>query len=604
MSESRAKNRWAMVEQSLLSLFITFSLIELTNRGAAVIDGLFVSIFLGPDALASVGVVKMINHVIGIVSGILAIGMQSRCSHELGSGNLTGFNRIFSSMFYLSVIVSVFCMIIVILSARPLAVLMGASGNGAGLAEDSAAYLRGMGIGFPSIVIAVVMSVACQLDNAKTRVRISSFINLISNCIFDYIAIKNNMGVFGIGLATALAKYLQVGFLLLHFLKKDRMLCFTRFTMSFREITETLSLGTEKSLRSLGKVISPIILNRIVLFYGGSIAMSAFAVQNDLIDITEIFSAGLADAVALQAGIYYGERNKEALHAMGKAVHKLCAVFLGGMGAVLILLSRPIAMLYISERGKLFDMVVFSSVLIGIYAPLNGLVRSRLSYLNAIKKAHEMQIMTFLSSVVYTFLCAFVLSGLFGEYGALASNLMLTILLLLTVYIYHAVKSKRCVPCPDDYLALPACFDIGPGDLISLDIRNTDDVSIVAEQIQLFCKYHNIDSSTSIRIAVCFEELSTNIMKFGFPRRKKKPYIDFRLVYADDELVMRLRDNCPIFNVEHYNAQKTIFSENENEAQLGLKLVFGLADNIKYVYSLETNNVIVRFPVRISTGRV
>ena len=99
-------NRWSMVDQSFLSLFITFSLIEFTNRGSGIIDGLFVSNYLDADSMASVGIAKSIYSFIGIVSGLLAVGMQSRCTHELGKGDIKDFNRIFSAVFYVSVVVS------------------------------------------------------------------------------------------------------------------------------------------------------------------------------------------------------------------------------------------------------------------------------------------------------------------------------------------------------------------------------------------------------------------------------------------------------------------------------------------------------------------
>ena len=148
--------------------------------------------------------------------------------------------------------------------------------------------------------------------------------------------------------------------------------------------------------------------------------------------------------------------------------------------------ANPVARIYISEQGELFNMVVFSSVMTGLYAPINGLVRSRISYLNAVKKTRNMQIMTFLSSIVYTIISAFTLGKLFGAYGVLASDLMRVVLLMLTVWIYYAIVTKKLFPSPDDYLALPDIFDLNPGDVISLDIRDAEDVSLVAEQIQLF----------------------------------------------------------------------------------------------------------------------
>ena len=323
--------------------------------------------------------------------------------------------------------------------------------------------------------------------------------------------------------------------------------------------------------------------------------MSAFSIQKDLVNFTEIFASGLANATALQAGVYYGEMNSEAMLAMGRSAHKYCAIFLGLTGLGLIFLSRPIAMLYISERGELFEMVVFVSVMTGIFAPFNGLVRSRISYLNSIEKIRNMQIMTLLSSIAYTIASTFILGVLFGTYGLLASDVLRILLLMLTVWLYYAVLTKKIFPSTKDYLALPATFYFPPGDVISLDIRDTKDVSLVSEQIQLFCRGHKMDSKTAMKTALCFEELAVNIIHFGFPACKKDPCIDLRLVISENELVMSLRDNCPMFDVERYIARQIEVSQDDDDMHLGLKMIGSLSEHIRYVYSLENNNVILRF---------
>ena len=591
---------WTLADQSFLSLFVTFSLIELTNRGSGIIDGLFVSNFLDPDSIAAVGIAKSVYSFIGIVSGLFTVGTQSMCSHELGKGSVKGFNRIFSTMFYIAIIVSSVMTLALILFAEPLAVVMGASGKGADLVDNAAAYLRGVGIGLIPLILAPLLSTACQLDSAKTRVRRSGIVYFVSNCTFDFIAVKLGMGVFGIGLATAAGMFTQLGYLLLHFRTKDRMLRLTRFDMKPKEIFETLSLGTERSLRSMSNFISPLIVNRIILYFGGTIAMSAFAIQKDMIAFVEIFATGLADATALQSGVYYGEMNRDGIFSTGRSLHRFTMLFLGGACLVLTLLSRPIAGMYISDRGELFNMVVFASIITGLYAPINGLVRSRISYLNAIRKPKYMRLMTFLSSIVYTVFCAFVLGVTFGGYGVISAELLRVILLLITVWVYFIIKTKRLLPKVDDYLVLPDGFEPFPGDVISLEIRDEEDISLTAEQIQMFCKGHKIDPKIGLKAAVCFEELSVNIIKFGFPACKKIPGIDLRLVIKDDQMVMRLRDNCPMFDVERYIAQEIDAAEDKNEVQLGLRMISGLADNISYVHSLENNNVIIRFPLKES----
>ena len=205
--------RPSMVDQSFLSLFLTFSLIEFANRGSGIIDGLFVANFLDTDSIASVGIAKSIYSFIGIISGLLAVGMQSRCSHELGKGDIKTFNRIFNALFYVSVVVSVIFGIAVFFGARPLAALMGASGNGSALITGTADYLRGIAIGIPSMIITIILSVACQLDSAKERVRISTLVYFVSDVILDYVAVKLHLGVFGIGIAISFQEQEQDAFI-------------------------------------------------------------------------------------------------------------------------------------------------------------------------------------------------------------------------------------------------------------------------------------------------------------------------------------------------------------------------------------------------------
>ena len=79
--------------------------------------------------------------------------------------------------------------------------------------------------------------------------------------------------------------------------------------------------------------------------------------------------------------------------------------------------AKPIAGLYISGEGELLDMTVFAVRMIALQAPLNGFVRSRITYLQSVDRTRNMQMLTALSTVVYVVLSAFVLGEVFGAYG-------------------------------------------------------------------------------------------------------------------------------------------------------------------------------------------
>ena len=98
-------------------------------------------------------------------------------------------------------------------------------------------------------------------------------------------------------------------------------------------------------------------------------------------------------------------------------------------------------------------------------------------------------------------------------------------------------------------------------------------------------------------IAVCVEELAVNIIRYGFPKCKKQPGINLRLVYNPEELILRLQDNCPPFNVEREMAMAISKGISDSSEKFGLLILGGLESNVTYVHSLETNNVILRFPI-------
>ena len=586
---------WMVLKQSFFSMFITFSLIELSNVIASLIDGLIVSNFFDSAAMAAIGIAHPIFSISGIFGGMFVTGMQTLCTMELGRGDVKAFNRLFSAVMILGTAFSLGMMVLLLFSAEPFAILLGASGKGASLSAMTAQYLRGIGIGLPGLIMTGVLAAAINIDSGRKWVMTCALVTSGLNIVLDLAVVALHLGLFGIGLATAVSQYLHIILLSLHFFNKDRMLRFVPLHTNPKEMLHLMYCGTEKALRRFGNVLRPVLLNKLIIFYGGTFAMTAMSVGNSLSDFSQFFAVGLADAAALLVGVLFGEKNDEGIAAVGRYVHRNCAQFCGFICLLFLFFAKTVARLYISEEGELLNMTAFAVRMIGLQAPLYGLLRPRIAYLQAVNKTRNMQLLSALSTLIYVVLTAAVLGSVFGAYGILACFPVSDLLSLITVWIYYSFKTRKPFSSRDDYLALPEDFHLSPGDVILLDIRNREDISLVSEQIQLFCKGHNIDESTGYEASVCFEELADNTIRYGFPKCKKPPGINLRLVYSPDELILRLQDNCPPFNVEREIAMAISRGTMNPEENLGLKILGGLDSNIMYVHSLETNNVILRF---------
>ena len=595
MKKKVKSTRWKVVDGMFRSLFITGAVIEFSQVGTAFIDGLIISRYLGADAMAGQGIALPIYSIVGVISGLIATGMQVTCSQLMGRGKLRDVNRFFSIALYVGIAMSVITLVPTLIFSKQMAVLLGAKGNAASLVQPAADYLFGVGAGIPAMILGAIISPAIQMDSGKKRIRNGAIITSVVDVVFDFIAVYGGFGLLGVGLATSVSNYANFIYLCLHFRKKDRMIRCVRPQVPLKEFFVMLSNGTEKATRRLINVIRPVILNTIIISYGGAVAMSALSIRNNFSNFTEILGSGIAAAVSMLAGLYYGEVNEEAIAEVKSCEWRNPALFSGGTCVVLLLFARPLSHLYLTESGELMDMVVFAFLVLGVQTVLQTLLKSRISYLQAISRTVNMNLLVVASQLVFIVSSAFVLGKLFGVYGILASFAVSDALSLLAVCIFYQIKCKRLRLKTKDLLNLPAEFELGPGDVISLDVRNMEDVSFTSEQIQLFCRGHKYDPKVVYYAALVFEELAANIIEYGFPKNKKKdPIIDLRVVALKDQLVLRLRDDCP-----HFDITKRIAEINSDESDpssgLGIRITSKMAKNITYTHAFETNNIIITY---------
>lgn len=125
-------------------------------------------------------------------------------------------------------------------------------------------------------------------------------------------------------------------------------------------------------------------------------------------------------------------------------------------------------------------------------------------------------------------------------------------------------------------------------------INNGDDaiarIVQVSKQMQSFCEQHKIDKKRSMFVALCFEEMACNIIQHNLS--EKKLSIDVFVAIIDNNIYIRLRDNCKKFDVvEKYNAFK--YNPDHPEKNIGIHVVMKSAKSVEYVNSFGMNNLII-----------
>lgn len=145
------------------------------------------------------------------------------------------------------------------------------------------------------------------------------------------------------------------------------------------------------------------------------------------------------------------------------------------------------------------------------------------------------------------------------------------------------------------FLNLSDRFYIHPGDIIHLDIRDDNDVSLVAEQIMSFCKGHHINQKIAFHAALVFEELTSIIIRNGRLKNRfqRSVMADIRCVISDNNFIIRIQDNCLTSDITKI-LTKTNEKPNNPKLDISIRIINKIVSEIIYLNTFDTNNIIVK----------
>lgn len=582
-----------ILRRMFFTILLTTMIIEFTQVGSNFIDGIITSKLLSADEMAAVGMAYPVFSLVGIISGCLATGMRTLCSQEIGRGNTKRLSKLFSETVCISVLIALAIVAGLYFARYPFAKLIGANDNASNLLEPTVQYILGLLPGIPAIMVCATMSPGIQLDNGYKLINIGAIADLCVNSLFDVLAIRLNLGVFGIGLATSLGRWVNLAVILTHFFKKNRVIHFRIGKASAKDMGSIVSLGSLVAVKRAANIVGPVIINNLVVAAGGSAAMTVVSVRNSINNLGEIPIAGIAGAVGILTAIFFGEINKDEINDTGKNAHKLTFIIVGVVSILTAVLSRVIAVFYLGADSESLDLMTFAIICLAIRWPIQTLVESRISYLQSVRQIKRSNILTFAVRFVSLVGCTIVLNWIFGIYGIMAAFPAASLVTLIAITIVYQVKTKSFVPKQKDYMILEDKFEIAPQDIIEYPIRNLDDASLASEQLELFARGHKIPQKRAYYAALCVEEMLQNTIERGFTQSKKK-LIDLRVVISDEDIVIRIRDDCKEFSLPNQIKLVEDKSADDPAGDVGIKMVSKLAKDITYYRSFDTNNTIIR----------
>ncbi len=551
----------------------------------SMVDGIVIGNFLGVTAMAAFGVASPAFIILAAFSGIFSSGAQTLCGKLMGKGDSQGVNRVFSITCLMLIISGVLITALVMIFAEPIAKMLGASDALVTMVAD---YLRGLSVGIIGIISSSTLMAFMQLDGDPIRSFVSVLVMTAANIALDLANVYIfDGGMFGMALATSISYYASIIVILFHFRKGKSTLKPVLKGLQLSDIKDVFVIGIPSAISRICTVFRTMFLNYLLMFIAGEVAVAALSIQNSLASLISAVGIGIGMTTLLVSSIVVGEEDRKSLSVLIKFTVKLGFILTAIVSVVVFIFARPLASMFGAEDATALELAGRAISLYAISIPFNTINIIFMNYFQSIRNLKMTNFICIFDNVVLMIIFSLSLTPLLGSDGVWISFLIAEVAMLIIIGIVAMISSHHLPKKIEDFLMIPDSFGVDEEHRFDVTVNSMDEVMTLSESVDDFCKRFDIDHRRTMLLSLCIEEMAGNIVEYGF--NDNKPHtIDIRLIYKDDELILKMRDDCKPFNPKEQNS---VFNPQDPCSNIGIRMISKMAKEMEYRNTLNINNL-------------
>lgn len=410
-----------------------------------VVDGFFVSNFVGTTAFAAINLTMPILMALATIGFMIGAGGSALVSKTMGEGKSDLANQYFTTLITIAAIIGTAISIVVFIFMPELVTLLKAEGA---LFDDSVLYSRILLCFAPFFILQFAFQnflIAAEKPNICLIVNIVAG---ITNGILDFLFIMVfDWGLTGAALATGVGEVLGAVIPIIFFLRKNNksLLHLTKIKIEIRPILKAFTNGFSEMITQLSISIVSILYNFQLIKFAGESGIAAFGiimyVNIIFISLFLGFSIGSAPIISY----HYGAEN----HAEIKNLFRKSLIILSVIGVFIFIASlifaKPLVMIFASNNQELLNMTVHAFRIYSISYLYMGINAWCSGFFTALNNGLISAVLSFLRTLVFQLLVIQTLPMIIGIDGiwfaiVIAEGLAL-IVSIITLYLnknkYH-----------------------------------------------------------------------------------------------------------------------------------------------------------------------
>ena len=586
------KSENKIIRRLFLKSEISWGVSDLSKAIGPMIDLVFISQFIGIDGVTVLGFMSPLIMFFELIGSALANGARNKVSSMIGAGKLDQANRVFSDSLIAGGGLSILMSLAASIFCSGLAFILGA--REPAITEMTKQYLLGYLIGFPFYTLTRIITPFLQIEGQYRRVNTTSILTTVIDISADaFVLFVLHGGMFQIGLATSFGYILPFFVSASYYIGKKNS---SVFKLKFKGFSpklcrEMFLLGAPMGVIKGSNSIGGLIINNLLTVFNMPYLVAAHGVFNQITVFVRAAWYAPADTLMAFAGVFAGEEDRDSIKLVQRIslIHSL--IMTSVITVLMLLFCNPLVKIFLHtdnpEACELAEQCIRISCL---SLPFHTIVYNFNNYLMGIKKLRFACIYSFLVECGNLIPITLLMLRIIGYQGAWVSKIINMVGLSL-IAVFYILRNKEGKTFSDKMLLMPRDFGTTEENEIAVIASSTKEIDDLSKIAIAFAMEHGADKKRAKSYGLITEELSTFLAEHGF-NDGKEHHINARLVAKNDDLIIRMRDDCKPLNLKDY--YQKIQDNQEQEKELSLAIIFKAAKDVKYTATFGANNLIVR----------
>ncbi len=363
-----------------------------------VVDGFFVSNFVGKTSFAAVNFIMPILMMLGAVGFMFGTGGSALIAKTLGEGKVEKANKLFSLFIYISAGLGVIISTVGIIFLPHAASVLGAEGQ---LLGNCISYGRTVLLALPCYILQLEFQ-SFFITAEKPQLGLAvTIISGVTNMVLDALLVIP-FGLIGAAAATATSQIIGGIIPVIYFICPNKSLL--RIGKTFFDgwgLLKTCANGSSELMSNISMSLVGMLYNIQLLKYAGENGVAAYGVMMyvNFIFISAFIGYSIGSAPIIS--YHYGAQNHRELNSLLKKSLCILGAFATVMFTIGEALARPLSAIFVSYDSKLMELTVDGFKIFGVSFLFSGFAIFFSNFFTALNDGLTSAVISFMRTLVF-----------------------------------------------------------------------------------------------------------------------------------------------------------------------------------------------------------